>query len=600
MNKDRRNRRSISYAAKLMIKYAPCKSILYTLCVIMNALAATFKIYVIAYFIDSVSLFLTQPSATLSLTKPVLAFLAITIYEWFFPIIIQLAGAGLKQTLTRNVRFDITGKRAMLEYRHVENAETNDIIKNVSENAENRVFNALNIMANSLGLLVKITGVIFILFKQIWWAALAIILISIPMMTIAIKGGKQNYQIYSELARERRITDYLKSVLTTRDFVSEKTVFEYSDKVNEGWHKQYFQCFSKEMKAKRLWYMRSKVGGIMTTLLILVISIILLFPLGSGHLTIGFYISVLNGCMGLISSLTWQLPYYLQELTAYIAYTDKFQMFDSLGGDRQWLCKPSDTGRAFQSLEFKDVSFRYPDTDKTILDHVSFRVEQGKHYALVGINGAGKSTMIKLIAGMYSDYSGEILLNGKELRFWEPGEVKELFSIVFQDFARYAASLKDNILLGDINHFQENEKNGRLEEIIREVGLDELCSMLEQGSNTELGKLTEDSVDLSGGQWQRIAIARGELRKAAFMIMDEPTAALDPVSESRMYQKFSEMNGNRTVLFISHRLGSIKMADEIILLDNGKIECVGSHERLMKSSDKYAELYEKQRRLYKG
>jgi len=259
-----------------------------------------------------------------------------------------------------------------------------------------------------------------------------------------------------------------------------------------------------------------------------------------------------------------------------------------------------------KELEFRHVTFRYPGSDVDILKDFSMKLENGRHYAVVGENGAGKTTLIKLLTGLYREYEGEILYNGMEMRTFPREEWFRIFSCVFQDFARYYLSVEENICLGigDMD-FEETEspkrkqeRISRMESAAKQLDIHTYISDLKYGYKTRLGKLDEDSVDLSGGQWQRVAMARALMNDAPLLLLDEPTAALDPISESRLYEEFGEISRNRTTIFISHRLGSIKLSDHIFLLKDGCVREQGSHEELMKLQGIYADMYETQQSWY--
>ena len=261
------------------------------------------------------------------------------------------------------------------------------------------------------------------------------------------------------------------------------------------------------------------------------------------------------------------------------------------------------TGNAFDGfgeLMFEHVSFCYPGTEKYVLKDVSFRLEAGRHYAFTGANAAGKSTVIKLMTGLYDSYEGRILVNGKELREYSPQEKKSLYAVVFQDFARYQISVKDMIGLGMRRQGAQMEcqDTGKVRLAVEQVGLSEFVDGLADGIDTVLGKFDRGNKEASGGQWQKLALARAFVSDAPICILDEPSASLDPVSESRLYQEYGKLSEGRTTVFISHRLGSVRLADSIIVFDEGRILEQGTFEELMKYESKFREMYEVQRSWY--
>ncbi|MDO5717079.1 MAG: ATP-binding cassette domain-containing protein [Tissierellia bacterium] len=222
-------------------------------------------------------------------------------------------------------------------------------------------------------------------------------------------------------------------------------------------------------------------------------------------------------------------------------------------------------------------------------------MEKGKHYAFVGSNGAGKSTIIKMLTGQYTDYEGQILIDGKDIQTLSQSQLKSLFSVIYQDFSQYEISLKDNILLGDLaKTHRDEEVTGAL----TQAGLRELVEELPNGIETTLGRIDHSGMDVSGGQWQKIVFARSIMSPAPIKILDEPTAALDPLSENRLYLQYKEIMKGKTTIFISHRLASTKLADKIFVIDNGVIVQRGQYEELVTREGIYRDMFEEQSRWY--
>lgn len=245
-------------------------------------------------------------------------------------------------------------------------------------------------------------------------------------------------------------------------------------------------------------------------------------------------------------------------------------------------------------IEFQDVSFRYPGAETYALRHVSFRFQVGRRMAVVGQNGSGKTTFIKLLCRLYDPTEGVILLNGIDIRKYDYREYMSVFSVVFQDFQLLSVALAKNVAAG------EAFDRERVLECLQKAGLAEMTEKLPKGIDTNIGKdFEEDGIWVSGGEGQKIAIARSLYRDAAFIILDEPTAALDPVAEYEIYSKFNEIVGDRTAVYISHRLSSCRFCDEILVFHEGKMIQQGSHEELLaKPEGKYAQLWDAQAKYY--
>lgn len=245
------------------------------------------------------------------------------------------------------------------------------------------------------------------------------------------------------------------------------------------------------------------------------------------------------------------------------------------------------------NVEFKDVSFKYPNSERWALRHVSVKFEVGTKLAVVGENGSGKSTFIKLLCRLYDPQEGEILLNGVDIRKYRYDEYIAIFSVVFQDFWLMAHKLGQNIA----GSCEVDE--AKAIKCLEDAGFGERLKELPDGIETWLGKdFDEEGIIVSGGERQKIAIARALYKDAPFIVLDEPTASLDPIAEAEIYQKFDEIVGDRTAIYISHRLSSCRFCKEILVFEDGGIIEHGDHEQLIAADGRYAELWDAQAKYY--
>jgi ATP-binding cassette subfamily B protein len=245
---------------------------------------------------------------------------------------------------------------------------------------------------------------------------------------------------------------------------------------------------------------------------------------------------------------------------------------------------------------FENVGFRYPDAARWALRELNFELHAGEVLALVGENGAGKTTLVKLLARLYDPDEGRILLDGRDLRDYDLDDLRANIGVIFQDFVRYHLTAGENIGVGQIDDMDNCE---RIDAAARRSGADEVIAGLPMGYDQLVGRRFKTGVDLSGGQWQKIAIARAYMRDAQVMILDEPTAALDARSEFEVFERFKELSDDRTAVLISHRFSSVRMADRILVLAEGRLEASGTHEQLLAQGGRYAELFELQAAGYR-
>lgn len=245
-------------------------------------------------------------------------------------------------------------------------------------------------------------------------------------------------------------------------------------------------------------------------------------------------------------------------------------------------------------VEFKNVSFKYPDTDTYVLWHVNLKFKVGEKLAVVGMNGSGKSTFIKLMCRLYDPTEGEILLNGVNIQKYDYDEYRSIFSVVFQDFRLFSFSLGQNIAAGAAYDSK------RVRECLKKVGFDERLESMPKDLETYLYKdFDADGVEISGGEAQKLALARALYKDTPFIILDEPTAALDPISEYEVYRRFNEIAGGKTAIYISHRLASCRFCDKIVVFHRGEVIQKGTHEELLADSKgKYYELWNAQAQYY--
>ena len=495
------------------------------------------------------------------------------------------------------INMETVKKRSRMKYALVEDKDTWELVSRVCNQATRRVWDMLQQSSNVLIGVIRIAGTFVLVFTQIWWAGLVLMLLSVFLLCMSLKSGGKIYEADKEREKYERRGRYLGQILTSRESAGERTLFHFSERVDESWQKQRIAI--NHINRKASWRRESLIArsGILTNGVSVFMAALL--AVGLTHdMTIGMFIALSKAVFEMTSLMSNEVTRYGVSIAVGLEFLKDFTAFANLEEEEGTGDAPTEELIPFESLEFKHVTFSYPGSDRPVLRDLSFTMRAGEHYAFVGENGCGKTTITKLITGLYQDYQGEILLNGRELSTYTAAQKKAMFSGVYQDFARYQISIGDNIRMGRVPSFDSEESKRRMVEIAGQLGLKDEIDSLPAGYDTQLGRLMPDSVDLSGGQWQRVAMARALMSRAPMLILDEPTASLDPISESRLYEQFGQISQGRTTLFISHRLGSTHLADHIFVLKNGGVLEEGSHKELMELDGLYREMYDSQRSWY--
>ncbi|MCL2605100.1 MAG: ABC transporter ATP-binding protein/permease [Defluviitaleaceae bacterium] len=581
-------------ALSLPFRVIPFYTLLGLLQQIIGLAIAPISVLVTAYFIDTALVVVGEGLGASRIVPPLIALGVFQIYNYILWPLMGLANTKGRMKTQLKMRVPLVEKRARLEFKHLENNETVDLLNRVWDNPEGKLSGMFNTLTQFLREMGVTASYAVILLAHAPLAGSMLIVLSVPIFWLAIKSGKATYQAQRDKTERDRYVGTVGWFIHGREPAGERSLFCYAEKMADKYLAGFEDVRKWQLRIGALWFARSKSASVILGLLSTAALFMLAPSVANGSLTVGLYIALIGALFSTVHSMSWSLPYYFRQFTTEREYLKEFNRFLELTEARDAEALPVTPPPNFEKLEFKNVSFTYPGTEKVILNGLNLTIENGKHYAFVGINGAGKTTITKLITRLYDDYDGEILLNGKELREWEIPVIKAMFCALFQDFVRYDITVAENAAIGKANGAADEE----IDRALSLSGFDAKAESLKEGKNTLLGKTHDNGVDLSGGEWQRLAFARAIISPAAVKILDEPTAALDPVAESQVYEKFESISKGFTTIFISHRLASAKMADIIYVLDGGKVTEQGNHGTLMKKSGLYAEMFESQRGWY--
>ena len=541
-----------------------------------------------------------------AIAAPVIALAALFAVQIVESVVRALADARIEGALRRGFRADITGKRARLDYHYIESARTWDLLRRVAtgSEAESRpapergpVKQTFDDGVGLAALAVRVLGIAAVLARLGWWIVPAAIAITVPFVLLGVHSGRRHYDLERRLSGRRRRAEYLsEEVLQGREAALERGLFDFGDYVTARWRVVYDEVRRLTVRwIVRLW-VRYKGAALPAIAVIIAAMLALLRPLRTGVIDIAFYVASVMAFLQAERVVTQEFVQITSRLSQHREFFVDLTAFSAMAETPRSLTRRAPE-QPFRSIEFAAVSFTYPGTEQPVLKEVSFVLEAGCHYALVGANGSGKSTIAKLMLGLYRPDGGRILINGTPIAEWPQDVLNGLFGVVFQDFARYSLTVRDNVEVAAAGRLDDAALQASLER----AGLgDDFVLRLPQGYDTPLGKVLRGGVDVSGGEWQRLAMARSLAADAPVRILDEPTAALDPLAESDLYRSYSRAATGLTTLLISHRLGSTKIADRILVVDGGEIVEFGAHEDLMSQDGLYARMFAAQRYWYEA
>lgn len=414
----------------------------------------------------------------------------------------------------------------------------------------------------------------------------------LPSFVARIVRGTRYYYMTVYQTPRIRLRDYLWSLLISKDSLKEARVFGFGDYLKDRWAdcKRELQdeewAFTRKHALIQLAVDCSKSAGLGAGLLLLV------WLMTKDALEVGAFgaaFASLQVVQSSFNSFLVQLS-LASEKVPFVADLFRFLGTEETGSTGSLVFSQLRSG-----IEVDGVSFAYPGTDKTVLKDINLKIRQGETVALVGLNGAGKTTLAKLILGLYKPTKGRIKYDGIDLTEYDMKAVYKRASAVFQDYMRYQLTLRENIGFGSID---EIDDDSRIMEAIEQVELEDVLKKLPSGLQSQLGR-EFGGAELSGGEWQKVAIARGIIRRGDIVVLDEPTASLDPVTESEVFRKFAGLAKGRTAILISHRVSSARLADRIVVLEEGRIVETGSHEELMERRGRYHELFSLQAQWYR-
>ena len=512
-----------------------------------------------------------------------------------FARIIDYYNAVLADRYTRHVSIEVMRHASQLDLQAYEDPVFYDRLERARVQATDRLG-----MIQSIGNLFQQSITTISLSVAILWFSPWLLLLLVGCLLPAFLGESHfAFLSYAKNFRQtpaKRQLDYLRQLGGSKEAAKELKLFGLSDFLTDRFTRLSNEILDENLALSRRRLIAVSFLSLLSTAGYYGSYVWVIFKTVTGAFTIGtltFLTQAIMNASSNISQIFSTLSSIADQalfLTDLLAF---FEMKPTVQSKPNALPAPRPIKRGF---EFKEVSFSYPGAERLILNGLNFRLEPGERIALIGQNGQGKTTIVKLITRLYDPTAGKILLDGVDLREYNIEDLCREIGVIFQDFMRYEMTARENIATGRIEFLDDLE---RIRSAAEKSLADGVINKLAGGYEQMLGRRFEGGVDLSGGEWQKLALARAYLRESQVLILDEPTAALDARAEFEVFERFNELTGGKMALFISHRFSTVRMAERIIVLENGSIAEEGSHDRLVAKGGTYAEMFELQASSYR-
>lgn len=558
------------------------------LCRIINAVLPVFMLWVGKLIIDEVVLQIAAEEKDLERLWILVAVeFGLAILSDLLSRGISLSDALLGDQYSINTSVKIIKKTSELNLDQLEDSEFYDKLERARQQTTGRVGLMSNILTQGEDVIVIISLLAGVVAFEPWLIILLVVSI-IPTIINEIKFSGTSYSLARSWTQERRELDYLRYAGASDVTAKEVKLFGLSDylalRFQNLSNKYYTQ--SKDLAKQRAGW--GSFFNVIGTTAYYAAYVFIIFRTVAGIFSLGDLTFLSGSFNRLRSKLQGFFTRFTQITESALYLQDYFEFLDlkySENPSEEKLPLPEKITKGF---EFRDVGFKYPKSEAWVVRHINFDLRAGEKLAFVGENGAGKTTLIKLLLRFYEPTEGEILLDGVPVKEYNQTAYQQYFGVIFQDFVKFELTLRENIAMGEIREIDNQE---RIEQASRKSLADEVISTMPKGYDQQLGKRFKQGKDLSGGQWQKIAIARAYMKDAEVLILDEPTSALDARAETEAFNRFIKLTEGKTAVIISHRFSTVRIADRIMVLKDGAVLEIGTHEELMQNDQLYSELF---------
>ena len=598
------------YIISLVWETAPAILIFMIVLCVVDGVLPVFGAYitkdllnVIAELIGSSSFSDTKATEIFVVLKPVLFLLLLEFIYLFLKRILDRVN-GMVSTLAgelvvNHIKLKIMNKSKDLDMQSFDRSEFYEKLENANREAGMRPIHILVATFNVISAVISVVSFIAVLATLSLWAPVIIIIAALPGAMANYFFRKRNFRYMRMHSKERRTMNYYSGLVVNKDYAKEIKILNLGDTFED----KYKSVFKKYYAGLKRIVVKESVTRIIVSLLFTLANCALFAYVAYDVIYNGGMIGDYSLYTGALTSVSGYVN-TLVNSTATIYEGTLFidNMIEFMNEEKtvvSTLDKPRIPARSQPHvLELRGVSFSYPGSDKKVLNNLNVKFTSGESVVLVGLNGAGKTTLIKLLTRLYDVTEGQILLDGHDIREYDPDEYYDLFGIIFQDFGRYAVSASENIRFGDVRGEHEE---GDIASAAKAGNADGFIKELPDGYNTPLTRMFEENgIELSGGQWQKLSVARAFYKDSDILILDEPTASLDAIAEQEIFNRYYELSKGKISIFVSHRLSSAVTAGKIIVLGGGEIVECGNHDELMAAKGEYYRLFTTQAQNYIG
>ncbi|MGG0284279.1 ABC transporter ATP-binding protein [Peribacillus butanolivorans] len=574
--------------------------LIFSICnsVILGLIPIT-TVWILEKVINSIVLFIQTPSSNyiMPLTWLFIQFL-LTLTNSIFQEFQLYIDRNSEEKLEISLQEQVLMKVVSVPISYFDIPDFYNKLERLSGNLGGRFLNPLRGMIDIFKESITVITIFSYLFSIHWSLSTLSLLAAIPILIIQRKMGLKQYFLVFHNTRLSREIHYIQFILKDRSNSKEIRLFRIGDYFISKWKHKSNKLLTQTLTLLRKSQIYAIGGEGISAFFYLLAALIIIFLIQNHSLTIGEFVAVGQAVQNTQSSINKTARrlgsfkeeiYYIKDYYEFTSY--HHQNLEIFNGEEKFPAPLK------QGITFRNANFNYINSDVEILKDISLHINPGEKIAIVGENGSGKTTFVKCLSGLYNLTKGQIFFDNIEIKSIKESELYNNITVVFQDFIKYPYTIKENIHLGNVIRNDEYFDN-RVETVSKEAGVHEFATKFPNGYDTYLGRILESGEDLSGGQWQRIALARSLFKEGEIFILDEPTAALDPIAELEVFEKFDSITKSKTTFFISHRMASAQIADRILVFKKGEIVETGTHEELMKSEGEYYTLFNMQAKWY--